>query len=128
MSPSIRSRDGGSMLLSVIFIILVMAALMTGLARLSGQSSQQLVYEAQALNARLAAESALERKVFELLADINASAAVTTEIRGCAAEAETGPRHTVDETGTIQINVVAKGSCSTGPITVIRNIEVEVIE
>lgn len=118
------------MLLSVIFIILVMAALMAGMATLSSQSSQQLVYEVQALKARLVAESALEQKVFELLADINASAAVTTEMDGCVAETKTktSPPATVAETGTTQVNVTATGTCSTGPMTVIRNIEVEVIE
>ncbi|OIN14016.1 hypothetical protein BFR47_08930 [Oceanisphaera psychrotolerans] len=114
------------MLLSVLFIILVMAALMAGMATLSGQSSQQLVYEALALKARLAAESVLEQKVFELLDVITASSAVTTDVAGCTGIAMVPESST--SAGVTQVNVIATGTCNTGQLTVIRNIEVEVIE
>ena len=126
----VRSSQRGSMLLSVLFIILVLAGLMAGLATLSSQSSQQLVYEAHALKARLAAEAVLEQKVFVLLDDIDASGAIETTIGGCKAEAVTkksSPEAMVD-TGVTQVNVIATGTCTTGQLTVIRNIEVEVIE
>ncbi|MBM7454757.1 Tfp pilus assembly protein PilX [Oceanisphaera litoralis] len=122
----VRSTQRGSMLLSVLFIMLVLAALMAGLATLSSQSSRQLVYEVQAFKARLAAESVLEQKVFELLGDSNSSAAVTTEVAGCAGIARV-PESSTDA-GVTQVNVIATGTCNTGQLTVIRNIEVEVIE
>ncbi len=126
INPGVHTTQRGSMLLSVLFIILVMAALMAGLATLSGQSSQQLVYEAQALKARLAAESVLEQKVFELLDDITASGAVTTDVAGCTGIAMVPESST--SAGVTQVNVIATGTCNTGQLTVIRNIEVEVIE
>ncbi|MBR9830401.1 MAG: hypothetical protein GYB41_17510 [Oceanospirillales bacterium] len=114
------------MLLSVLFIILILAALMAGLATLSSQSSQQLVYEAQALKARLAAESALEQKVFELLGDIEASGAVTTDVAGCTGIASVP--QTTSAAGVTQVNVISTGKCEGSGLTVIRNIEVEVID
>lgn len=126
INSGIYSPQRGSMLLSVLFIILVLAGLMAGLATLSGQSSQQLVYEAQALKARLAAESVLEQKVFELLGDITASRDVTTEVAGCTGIARVLESST--SAGVTQVNVIATGKCEGSGLTVIRNIEVEVIE
>ena len=126
INTGIRSSQRGSMLLSVLFIILVLASLMAGLATLSSQSSQQLVYEVQALKARLAAESVLEQQVFLLLDDIQASAAVPTKVGGCDGDVSVSVPNTA--AGVTQVNVIAKGTCNTGQLTVIRNIEVEVIK
>ncbi|MBL1377209.1 hypothetical protein JKV55_07665 [Zobellella sp. CGMCC 1.18722] len=112
------------MLLSVIFIILVMAALMAGMATLSGQSSRQLVYEAQVLKARLVAEAALEQKVFELLGNIDHEDPIAPLlVSGCQGTAEVG--QVISPT---QKSVLATGECASPALTVIRHIEVEVIE
>ncbi|WP_417614484.1 hypothetical protein [Oceanisphaera sp.] len=122
----VSPKQVGSMLLSVIFIIVILAGLMAGLATLSNQSSQQLVYEVQALKARLAAESALEQQVFILLNDIAAPAVNSPEIGGCDTQIKVTLPTT--ENGVTQVNVIATGACSTSQLTVIRNIEVEVID
>ena len=119
-------KQSGSMLLSVLFIILLLAGLMAGLATLSNQSSQQLVYEVQALKARLAAESILEKQIFVSLANIDAPKVAVETIKGCAVEIKNIKKD--DETPTKQVNIIATGKCSTGQLTVIRNIEVEVIK
>lgn len=120
MNPEQR----GSMLLSVIFIILIMAALMAGMVTLSGQSSRQLVYEAQALKARLAAEAALEQKVFELLGNIDHEDPIAPLlVSGCQGTAGIGR-----VTSSTQKSVLATGECASPALTVIRHIEVEVIE
>lgn len=117
------------MLLSVLFIMLIMSSLMAAMVTLSNQSSQQLVYETQALRARLAAESLLQRKVFELLDDINALAPVEdVQINQCQAEVVTGETKDLEDTGTRQVSVIATGECRNGRLTIVRNIEVEVIE
>ncbi|PSJ47767.1 hypothetical protein C7H85_02805 [Zobellella endophytica] len=113
------------MLLSAIFMIVLLAGLMAGIAALSGQSSQRLIYEVQALQARLAAEAVLERKVYELLADIEEIDSVTATLGACDAEADAA---TVSAAGITQVRVLARGRCSTGALTVQRHIEVEVIE
>lgn len=126
MNPS----QGGSMLLSVIFIILVMAALMAGMATLSGQGSRQLVYEVQALKARLAAEAVLERQVFDLLDDIGNPAWATKEspaiINGCTAFI--APLQAISAAGPTQVNIRSTGTCQGSGMTITRHIEVEVIE
>lgn len=116
----------GSMLLSVIFIMLILSALMAAMVTLSGQSSRQLVYEVQALNARLAAEAVLERKVFALLRDIDAREAAANNVNGCDASAIVPRSNT--EAGVIQVTVIATGTCTGSGFTVVRNIEVEVTE
>ncbi|MBR9830217.1 MAG: hypothetical protein GYB41_16540 [Oceanospirillales bacterium] len=123
------------MLLSVLFILLVLAMLMAGLATLSSQSSQQLVYEVQALKARLAAETVLERQVFALLEKIDAPKVVSENsgpsmiVNGCNAFIKEldGPI-LEDGTGLSQVSVIATGQCEGSGLTVIRNIEVEVIK
>ena len=128
IGPYFRPIQRGSMLLSVLFIILVLAGLMAGLATLSSQSSQQLVYEVQALKARLAADAVLEQKVFVLLDDIEASGAVTTIVANCDGDARVSKTNTDTSTGITQVNVISTGKCEGSGLTVIRNIEVEVIE
>lgn len=114
----------GSMLLSAIFLIVLLGGLMAGMATLSNQSSQNLIYEVQVLKARLAAESVLEQKVFEQLDDIGNTATATATVNGCYAEANADP---VSAAGITQVRVLAWGECSTGTLTVKRNLEVEVI-
>ncbi|WP_319784263.1 hypothetical protein [Oceanisphaera sp. IT1-181] len=125
-----HARQRGSMLISVIFIILVMGALMAGLATLSNQSSQQLVYEVQAFKARLAAESILEKQIFVSLANISAPKVAVegtpAVINGCDAYIKS--IDTDGETLTKQINISATAKCESDQLTVIRNIEVEVIK
>ena len=118
------------MLLSVLFIILVLAGLMAGLATLSGQSSQQLVYEVQALKARLAAEAVLERQVFVMLDKIDADMVVTSAapatINQCQAYIDKlEPQSSALAT---QVRIISSGTCIGSGLTVVRNIEVEVIE
>ncbi|MBU3824817.1 MAG: hypothetical protein H9917_08325 [Candidatus Oceanisphaera merdipullorum] len=112
------------MLISVLFIMVVLAALMAAIATLTSQSSQQLVYEVQALKARLDAESTLEKQIFVLLDDINEPAVTQSSINGCEAVTSTlSPAATPRK----QVNIITTGKCNTGQLTVIRNIEVEVI-
>ncbi|MFP2769486.1 type IV pilus modification PilV family protein [Oceanisphaera sp. KMM 10153] len=128
ITPDLCPGQRGSMLLSVLFIILVLAALMAGLATLSSQSSQQLVYEVQALKARLAAESVLEKQVFALLNSIDADVvSEEDDMNGCSAYI-VDPLNRAEAAGIKQVNVTAVGNCDSGQLTVIRNIEVEVIE
>lgn len=119
-------RQQGSMLVSVLFIMVIMALLMTSLATLTSQSSQQFIYEVQSLKARLAAESLLEQQVFISLDDINAEQLDDIELAGCDAsltlqrsEALVIPQ---------QVHITATGKCSTSSLEVLRNIEVEVID
>ena len=125
MAKRFNQRQQGSMLISVLFIMVILAALMAAIATLTNQSSQQLVYEVQALKARLDAESALEKQIFILLGDINAPAVTQSSVNGCNAVVSTlNPPATPRK----QVNIIASGECSTGQLTVIRNIEVEVID
>lgn len=124
-----QMKQKGSMLVSVLFIVVIMAVLMVGMATLSGQSSQQFVYEVQSLKTRLVAESVLERQVFVLLnnidADVVASKEAPIDIKGCDAYIEkTDSGDTIPK----QVNITATGKCATGQLTVLRNIEVEVID
>ncbi|OXY83766.1 hypothetical protein B6S08_03860 [Oceanimonas doudoroffii] len=114
------------MLLSVLFILLILSALMAAMVTLSGQSSRQLAYETLALKARLAAESVLEQKVFVLLDKITENETITSDVAGCEGNASVPNTDTV--AGVTQVNVIATGTCIGGGIAVIRNIEVEVIE
>ncbi|WP_148265891.1 hypothetical protein [Oceanimonas sp. GK1] len=125
----------GSMLLSVIFILVILSALMAAMVTLSGQSSRQLVYEVQALKARLAAEAVLERQVFASLTAIDAPAVVSKDdespmtVNGCVAFIKSLDGPTLAEgTSLNQVSVVASGECEGSGLTVIRNIEVEVIK
>lgn len=130
IGPYFRPKQRGSMLLSVLFIILILAALMAGLATLSGQSSQQLVYEVQALKARLAAESVLERQVFASLGDINTTevVAVGSPITINQCQAHVDELKITSGAVPVQAKIISTGTCTGSGLTVIRNIEVEVIE
>lgn len=121
----LNPQQAGSMLLSVLFIMLILSALMAAMVTLSGQSSRQLVYEVQAFKARLAAEAVLERKVYDLLSFGN-SAAVSTLVAGC--EGKAGGSVPTINAGVTQVRVIATGTCTSSSLTVIRNIEVEVIK
>ncbi|WP_181256273.1 hypothetical protein [Zobellella taiwanensis] len=122
----LNPQQAGSMLLSVLFIMVILSALMAAMVTLSGQSSRQLVYEVQALKARLTAESLLERKVFDLLNTITQIEPITANIAGCEGEASgSAPRETA---GVTQVRVIATGTCTGSGLTVVRHIEVEVIE
>lgn len=123
-SRASQYRQQGSMLLSVLFIMVVLGALMAAIATLTSQSSQQLVYEVQALKARLDAESALEKQIFILLDNINAPAVTQSSVNGCEAVISTLNPAVIPRK---QVNIIATGECSTGQLTVIRNIEVEVL-
>lgn len=117
-------RQTGSMLISVLFMIVVLGGLMAAMSTLTSQSSQQLVYEVQALKARLDAESALEKQIFILLDDINKPKVTQPSVNGCETVMNTlNP----DTTPRKQVNIIAAGKCSSGQLTVIRNIEVEVV-
>ena len=122
-------RQRGSMLISVLFIMVVLGALMAAIATLTSQSSQQLVYEVQALKARLVAESVLEKEIFTQLEQLNTDKVHIDEdgkrfeLSGC-----TGYIFQLNDSAPNKINVIASGTCSTGELTVMRNIEVEVIE
>ncbi|MGB5855239.1 MAG: hypothetical protein WBH20_08290 [Oceanisphaera sp.] len=118
-----KQRQQGSMLISVLFMILVLGGLMAAMSTLSNQSSQQLVYEVQALKARLAAESILEQQVLASLDEINSDKVNDKEINGCNASIKS----LKPEAPRTQVNIIATGQCSTGQLAVIRNIEVEVI-
>ncbi len=122
----LNPQQAGSMLLSVLFIMLILSALMAAMVTLSGQSSRQLVYEVQAFKARLAAEAVLERKVYDLLRSFGNSAAVSTLVAGCEGKAS-GSVPTINA-GVTQVRVIATGTCTSSSLTVIRNIEVEVIK
>ncbi|MFD1006661.1 hypothetical protein [Oceanisphaera ostreae] len=124
------SRQKGSMLISVLFMIVVLGGLMAAMSTLSSQSSQQLVYEVKALKARLIAESVLEQQIYASLGDIEAdevySEADKYVEKGCSAYIH--PLESPLTSQVKQINIIATGECSSGQLTVIRNIEVEVIE
>lgn len=127
--PRNMPRQHGSMLISVLFIMVVLGALMAAIATLTSQSSQQLVYEVQALKARLVAEAVLEKEVFTQLNKLNTDKVhidedgKRLELSGC-----TGYIVQLDDSAPNKVNVIASGTCTTGELTVIRNIEVEVIE
>lgn len=120
-----KRQQQGSMLISVLFIIVVLGGLMAAMSTLSSQSSQQLVYEVQALKARLIAESVLEQQVYASLNNVNAVAVHTEGSKYSANGCSAYIRPLAPQTN--QVNIIATGECSTGQLTVIRNIEVEVI-
>lgn len=111
------------MLLSVLFIMVILGLLMAAVATLSNQSSQQLVYEVQSLKARLAAESILEKQVLASLNEINSDEVDNEEINGCKASIKS----LKPEVPSTQVNIIATGECKAAQLTVVRNIEVEVI-
>lgn len=127
---SLKRRQQGSMLISVLFIMIILAGLMAAMSTLSNQSSQQLVYEAQALKARLAAEAVLEQQIYAQLKDIDAEAVYkknnALQLDDC--EAYVADLKPFTGTQRTQVNIIATGECSTGQLTVTRNIEVEVID
>lgn len=118
--------QAGSMLVSIIFIIVILSGLMAAMATLSGQSSRQLVYEVQALKARLAAESVLEQQIYAVLGNFNAAKVVDKDsplsVNGCDAYI-----HSITPPGTSQRQIISTGTCTGSGLTVVRNIEVEVI-
>ncbi|WP_346350554.1 hypothetical protein N2M06_08595 [Oceanimonas sp. AH20CE76] len=120
--------QAGSMLVSIIFIIVILSGLMAAMVTLSGQSSRQLVYEVQALKARLAAESVLEQQIYAVLDKDNFDAAKVVDkdsplsVNGCDAYI-----HSITPAGTSQRQIISTGSCTGSGLTVVRNIEVEVI-
>ncbi|ART79250.1 hypothetical protein [Oceanisphaera avium] len=120
-----RDSQQGSMLISVLFIMVVLALLMAAMVTVSNQSSQQLVYEVQALKARLAAESVLEQQIYAQLDDIKADEVYSSnnkfENHGCDAYIQ------ALEKSASQVKIIATGECATHQLTVIRNIEVEVL-
>ena len=127
--PSKRHQKG-SMLISVLFMIVVLGGLMAAISTLSNQSSQQLVYEVQALKARLVAESGLEQQMYASLANIGADAVYKestpyTDDLGCGAYIRPLSPQLIPLPK--RVNIVATGQCSTGQLTVVRNREVEVI-
>lgn len=143
IKPTLPLRQQtGSMLLSVLFIMVVLAALMAAIATLTGQSSQQLVYEVQALKTRLIAESVLEKEVYTQLEtlnetkvheDIEGQRFVINGVAGCEGHIFDLQPQFSDEppesepTTLKKINIIATGTCSSGQLTIVRNIEVEVI-
>ncbi|MDV2858632.1 hypothetical protein [Oceanimonas sp. CAM02] len=118
--------QAGSMLVSIIFIIVILSGLMAAMVTLSGQSSRQLVYEVQALKARLAAESVLEQQIYAVLDNFNADKVVDKDspffVNGCDAYI-----HSITPAGALQRQIISTGSCTGSGLTVVRNIEVEVI-
>lgn len=120
--------QAGSMLVSIIFIIVILSGLMAAMVTLSGQSSRQLVYEVQALKARLAAESVLEQQIYAVLGtdNFNADKVVDKDspfsVNGCDAYI-----HSITPAGALQRQIISTGSCTGSGLTVVRNIEVEVI-
>ncbi|WP_019933792.1 hypothetical protein [Oceanimonas smirnovii] len=118
--------QAGSMLVSIIFIIVILSGLMAAMVTLSGQSSRQLVYEVQALKARLAAESVLEQQIYAVLDNFNADKVVDKDspffVNGCDAYI-----HSITPAGALQRQIISTGTCTGSGLTVVRNIEVEVI-
>ena len=131
----LSQHQTGSMLLSVLFLILLLSVFMAGMVMLSSQSSQQLVYEVQSLKARLAAESILEKQVYASLEDITAVAVYSEEEpyednAGCSAYIYrfVDPENNDNTENNQRVNIIARGECSSSQLTVIRNIEVEVLD
>lgn len=120
----LSQHQTGSMLLSVLFLILLLSVFMAGMVMLSSQSSQQLVYEVQSLKARLAAESILEKQVYTLLSQDTEEEVADITINNCQANVKTTPS---DGNELRQIKAIATGTCEQGAFTVKRNIAVEVI-
>lgn len=118
----LSQQQTGSMLLSVLFLILLLSVFMAGMVMLSSQSSQQLVYEVQSLKARLAAESILEKQVYALLSQDAEEEVAEITINNCQATVKIP-----DDDELRQIEVIANGTCKQGAFTVTRNIAVEVI-
>lgn len=120
------NSQAGSMLVSIIFIIVILSGLMAAMVTLSGQSSRQLVYEVQALKARLAAESVLEQQIYAVLDNFNADKVVDKDspffVNGCDAYI-----HSITPAGALQRQIISTGTCTGSGLTVVRNIEVEVI-
>ena len=126
----LSQHQTGSMLLSVLFLILLLSVFMAGMVMLSSQSSQQLVYEVQSLKARLTAESILEKQVYALLspgAEEEIKKVDDITINNCQATVEHGELRQSDGDELRQIEVIAIGTCKQGAFTVKRNIAVEVI-
>lgn len=123
-----HSSQGGSILLSCIFMMVLMAALMAAMVTLTGHSSRAVAYETLALRARLTAESALERAVFEQLAAPVGTTIAPLEFDhgGCTAVAEAVLQSPVN--GEEIHYIKASGRCAGGDLRVQRTLEVEVIK
>ncbi|MDP5291774.1 hypothetical protein Q9290_05660 [Oceanimonas sp. CHS3-5] len=129
MHPEV-SRQHGSMLISVLFIMLILSGLMATMVTLSGQSSRQLVYETLALRARLAAEAVLEQQIFATLDNIDADMVVTSSAPAIINQCQAHVQDLQKPSGgaATQVKIITTGNCSGSGLTVVRNIEVEVIE
>ena len=126
---SLKRRQQGSMLISVLFIMIILAGLMAAMSTLSNQSSQQLVYEAQALKARLAAEAVLEQQIKAQLDKLIGALDIEVHDKNNPLQLDKCTAYIVDlHRKFTQVNIIATGECSTGQLTVTRNIEVEVID
>ncbi|MBR9830475.1 MAG: hypothetical protein GYB41_17895 [Oceanospirillales bacterium] len=126
MSHNIR----GSMLISVIFMMLLMAVLMSAMVTLTNQSSRNLAYETMALRARLAANGVLEQAIYQQMAPAQDTAIddIELDINGCNASAgvpaDVRPQNINNET---LYYIRATGSCGSNELEVVRTLEVEVI-
>ncbi|WP_116473298.1 hypothetical protein [Zobellella maritima] len=124
MNPSIR----GSMLISVIFMILLMAVLMSAMVTLTNQSSRNLAFETMALRARLAADSVLENAIYQQMATAQDTpiADIELEINGCSANA--GVQQSMNINNETLYYIRATGNCGSNALNVVRSLEVEVIK
>ncbi|GHA12080.1 hypothetical protein [Oceanisphaera arctica] len=124
MSHSIR----GSMLISVIFMMLLMAVLMSAMVSLTNRSSRNLAYETMALRARLAADSVLENAIYQQMAPAQDTsiADIELDINGCSANAGVNKSMNINTETLYYIR--ATGSCGSNELNVVRTLEVEVIK
>lgn len=125
----VRHNIRGSMLISVIFMMLLMAVLMSAMVTLTNQSSRNLAYETMALRARLAVDSVLEQAIYRQMAQDTPIAGIELDINGCSASAgvpdAVPPQNINNET---LYYIRATGRCGSNEMNVVRTLEVEVIK
>lgn len=126
---NLKRSQQGSMLISVLFIMIILAGLMAAMSTLSNQSSQQVVYEVQVLKARLAAESVLEKQINAQLDKSPEAADIKVHDESNKLKLNNCDAYIADLKRKFkQVNIIARSECSTDQLTVTRNIEVEVID
>ncbi|WP_115720049.1 type II secretory pathway component [Gallaecimonas mangrovi] len=137
MSPNF-SRQGGSALAVAVFIIVVMALLVAGLAALLNRQSGTVVYEVWGTRAYLAAESGLQGGLVRLY-PLNGSglsscfssyqqAFSSSGLNGCSVTVSCTLASSSDADMPKVARVRSQASCQTGRITTGRTLSVEVSE
>jgi hypothetical protein len=125
------NKQGGSMLLSVIFMIIVVGAIMAMMVTLTSQSSSNQAYEVISLRAKLAAESALEQAIYEQLGSDAPVQVPSFQLGATGYDCRGSASSQSAAVSTLQLfYIIASGACGTenNDMHVVRTVEVEVIK